>query len=174
MTNKFIQNIDNEIKPQKKEKLEEELLLNEEMEHLCEMAVHCKKEDQFGMEIVVGGTPWWEKKKSGSNHKEHNPPHAHILWENKGKMLCSRFQIIDAQPPKSLADLKTVSESDIPLDSIADTLIQWAKKKPIRYKEKTNWEAMRSSWRDIQDYVNEGLKNPIVLQTLEDFEKSDI
>ena len=173
MTNKFIQNIDNEIKPQKKEKLEEELLLND-LESLCEMAVHCDKNDQNGMHIVVGGTPWWERKKFGSNHKEHNPPHAHILWENKGKMLCSRFQIIDAQPPKSLADLKTVSESDIPLDSIADTLIQWAKRKPIRYKEKTNWEAMRSSWRDIQDYVNEGLKNPIVLQTLEDFEKSDI
>ena len=31
MTNKFIQNIDNEIKPQKREKLEEKMLLNEEL-----------------------------------------------------------------------------------------------------------------------------------------------
>ena len=38
MKNKVIQKIDNEIRPRKEAKLEEELSPNEELEHLWEMA----------------------------------------------------------------------------------------------------------------------------------------
>lgn len=140
---------------------------------LDEMAVHCDKRDNNGMEIVVGGTPWWEKSKNGSgSRKEHNPPHAHIKWETKGKVVCSRFQIVDSKIPETASDLKTVNDTDIPLDSIADTLIKWAKEKPRRYTESSNWEAMRGSWMQIQDYVNEGLKHPVILQSKDDFDKA--
>ena len=158
-----------------KNKLEEKRQLNEEM-LLVEMAVHCKSEDQLGMEIVVvGGTPWWEKNKSNSNHKEHNPPHAHILWKGKKGYLCSRFQIANPNPPQAPEELHTVNNKDIPLDSIADKLINWVNAKPKRAfseGDKTNWDAMRGSWIDIQDYVNEGLSKPFILQTREEYEKS--
>jgi hypothetical protein len=38
-------------------------------------------------------------------------------------------------------------------------IVEWAKQSAIRYKG-TNWEAMRESWRDIQDLINEGLSCP--------------
>lgn len=156
-----------------KERIEEERIISEEIDRLQEMAVHCDDTDQNGMYIVVGGTPWWERGKKGNgNQKEHNPPHAHILWKSKGKYYPSRFQIIDPNPPKDKTDLKTVKNTDIPLDKIADTLIAWANEKPSHhYSEETNWEAMRASWRLIQDDVNKGLKNPIILQTRADYEK---
>lgn len=146
--------------------------LEEKRQRLDEMAVHCDVTDHNGMYIIVGGTPFWEKRKRGSeSQKEHNPPHAHIRWKSKGKYLCSRFQIVSMDPPKTIEDLKTVNESDIPLDSISETLIKWANEEPKRYKEDTNWEAMRSSWIQIQSYVNEGQKHPVVLQTKEEYEK---
>ena len=154
-----------------KNKLEEKRLMNEEM-LLAEMAVHCDKNDHNGMEIVVGGTPWWERNKGGSGSpKEHNPPHAHILWKENGKFVCSRFQIESPNPPNTPNDLKTVNKTDIPLDSVAKKLIKWAKDKPLRFNEETNWEAMRHSWIQIQDHVNEGLQHPVILQTLEDYKK---
>ena len=154
------------------EELEEERILSEEIDRLQEMAVHCDANDQKGMYIVVGGTPWWERGKNGNgNQKEHNPPHAHILWIYKGKKISSRFQIVEPNPPEKKEDLKTVDDTDVPLNSIADTLISWAKENPRRYKEQTNWEAMRSSWIQIQDMVNLGLKNPVILTSREDYEK---
>lgn len=176
MKNRVIQNIVNEIRPRMETKLEEELSPNEELEHLCEMAVHCKSEDQLGMEIVVGGTPWWEKNKSGSNHKEHNPPHAHILWKGKKNYLYSRFQIANPNPPQTIEELQTVNDKDIPLDSIADKLLDWVNQKPKRAfseGDKTNWDAMRGTWMDIQDYVNEGLSKPVILQTREEYEREE-
>lgn len=112
------------------------VMLNEELEHLQEMAVHCDRNEQNGMEIIVAETIPWEKNKSGSNHKEHNPPHAHIRWKENNKYLYSRFQIVNPNPPETIDDLKTVNNKDAPLDSIADILIEWAKNEPVRYKEK--------------------------------------
>lgn len=155
------------------EKLDEKRQLSREIDRLQEMAVHCDDTDHNSMYIVVGGTPWWERGKKGKgNQKEHNPPHAHILWKYKGKNYPSRFQIEAPNPPKAKDDLKVVNDKDIPLDTIADKLIKWANEKPSHhYSEKTNWEAMRVSWIQIQDDANKGLKNPIILQTLEDYEK---
>ena len=44
-----------------------------------------------------------------------------------------------------------------------DKIVEWANKKSVRSaseNDKTNWDAMRTTWRDIQDVVNEGLKEP--------------
>ena len=57
MKNKVIQKIDNEIKPRKREKLEEEMSLNEELEHLLEMAVIGKSCGAFRM-VVRANSPY--------------------------------------------------------------------------------------------------------------------
>ena len=63
-------------------------------------------------------------------------------------------------------DLKTVDESDASLLKIGDKLIEWINAEPIRSfskGNKTNWDAMRSAWIDIQDIVNQGQTNKITL-----------
>lgn len=95
------------------EQLENERKVNEEIDNLPGMSVHCDSTDKNGMYIVVGGAPWRER-----NEKE---------TENK--------------------------------------------KPSHHYSENTNWEAMRASWKQIQNMENMKLKNHIVLQTREDYEK---
>ena len=56
MKNKVIQNIVNEIRPRKREKLEEELPLNEELEHLQEMANYSKRDTSLPMNIWIERT----------------------------------------------------------------------------------------------------------------------
>ena len=56
MKNKVIQNIVNEIRPRKREKLEEELPTNEELEHLCEMANYNKRDTGLPMNIWIDRT----------------------------------------------------------------------------------------------------------------------
>ncbi len=118
-----------------------------------EVAVHCSKKDGYGIEIVVGG---YIRKELLENIQ--NPPYAHIRWEESGKLVCSRFLIGNEKLPETELDIKTLDETDIPLTSIAEKIIQWAKEKPKRFaseKDKTNWEAMLSSWNDIVDYCRE-------------------
>lgn len=134
----------------------------ETLNHLTEMAVHCKKEDNFGVIITVGSSI--ERNNSKGSKKEHNPPHAHI-WSVDMKFK-SRFQIVSENPPKSPAELKKVDEGDMDFGKYGDIIVEWANLKPKRAaseNDKTNWEAMRSSWKDIQDIVNIGLKNPQLL-----------
>ncbi len=56
MKNKFIQNIVNEIRPRKEAKLEEELPLNEEFEHLQEMANYSKRDTGLPMNTWIERT----------------------------------------------------------------------------------------------------------------------
>lgn len=58
--------------------------------------------------------------------------------------------------------MKTVDESDGSLSKIGDKLIEWINAEPIRSfskGNKTNWDALRSAWMDIQDIVNQGQTN---------------
>lgn len=132
---------------------------NSQTEHLQEMAVHCKPQDGYKFVITVGSSIFTNN--STGSKKEHNPPHAHI-WSIDRKFY-SRFQIVNPDPPKTIEDLKTVDKNDMPLNKYADSLIEWCNKAPKRSANEgddTNWAAMRSSWKDIQDIVNEGLSNP--------------
>lgn len=116
-------------------------------EVLQEVSVHCKKEDGYGIIIIVEG--------SITGNGEYNPSHAHI-WTSD-KKFSSRFLISSEIPPQNVSDLKTVSKDDPSLSSIADSIIRWANAKPIRaynINAKTNWDAMRESWTNIQDTVN--------------------
>ena len=91
------------------------------------------------------------------------PPHAHIFI---GHDFSSRFIITDENPPQKKEDLKTVDESDASLLKIGDKLIEWINAEPIRSFSKcnkTNWDAMRSAWIDIQDIVNQGQANKSTL-----------
>lgn len=128
--------------------------MNTDMD-FSEVAVHCSKNDNYGMEIVVGG---YIRKELLENI--HNPPYAHVRWEESGKLVCSRFLIENEKLPETESDIKTVDETDIPLSSIAAKIVQWAKEKPKRFageNDRTNWEAMRNSWNDIVDYCRECL-----------------
>ncbi|MGN0729477.1 hypothetical protein [Treponema sp.] len=119
--------------------------------HFTEMAVHCLPSDQYGIIVTVGST---------IDKNNSNPPHAHV-W-SADKKIHSRFQIVDEKCPETPEDLKVVDSSDEPLTKIASNIIEWAKETPTRsytQGDKTNWDAMRSSWRDIQELVNEGLAN---------------
>ncbi len=52
------------------------------------------------------------------------------------------------------------------LESSVKKIIEWVNSEPIRAMKKgdtTNWEAMRNSWRDIQEVVNDGLKNKLYI-----------
>lgn len=132
------------------------------LSHLEEMSVHCKPSDMgFNFTITVGSSPF--KNTSNGSRIEHNPPHAHIFIENN---FSSRFIITDENPPQKKEDLKTVDESDASLSQIGDKLIEWINAEPIRSfskGNKTNWDALRSAWMDIQDIVNQGQTNKIIL-----------
>ena len=135
--------------------------ISEAIECLQEMgAVHCRKEDGYGLVITVGSTIKKEKKGGGSRI-EHNPPHAHV-WTPDMKFE-SRFLITSENPPQTVDELQKVEDSDMDFGKYGEKIIEWINKKPVRafsIDDKTNWEAMRTSWRDIQDVVNMGLKNP--------------
>ena len=147
-----------------KTKLEEKKIktkITEAIQCLQEMGtVHCKKEDGYKIIVTVGSTIGNDKKSKGSK-KEHNPSHAHV-WSIDHKFY-SRFQIVSETPPKTAEDLKKVEEDDMDFGKYSDKIVEWANKKPVRSaseNDKTNWDAMRTTWRDIQDVVNEGLKEP--------------
>jgi len=134
--------------------------ITETIQSLQEMAVHCKEMDGYGIIVTVGSSIEKDKKSKGSK-KEHNPPHAHV-WSIDRKFK-SRFQIVSEKPPKTAEDLKKVDDEDSDFGKYAEVIVEWANKKPIRSfseNDKTNWDAMRTTWRDIQDIVNMGLKNP--------------
>lgn len=134
-----------------------------DLSHLEEMSVHCKPGDMgYNFTITVGSSP--NNNKSSGSKIEHNPPHAHIYIMSTG--FSSRFIITDNNPPQKKEDLKTVDENDAPLSQIGDKLIKWINAEPIRSfskGDKTNWDAMRSAWMDIQDIVNEGQINKVIL-----------
>lgn len=126
------------------------------MQNFTEISVHCKPQDGFPFYIIVGNTI--ERNTCTGSRKEPNPPHAHIL--SIDKKFYSRFQIANLTPPQYSEDLITVDESDPSLKNLADALIEWCNQPPKRCANEgdtTNWEAMRSSWKDIQDIINEGL-----------------
>ena len=126
------------------------------------MAVHCKKEDNFGIIITVGSSI--ENNNSKGSKKEHNPPYAHV-WSVDMKFK-SRFQIVSENPPKEVSDLKKVDDDDMDFGKYGEIIVKWANLKPKRAAaedDKTNWDAMKGTWRDIQDIVNIGLKNPQVI-----------
>lgn len=118
-------------------------LLDEPQSH--EISVHCKPGDLgYNFTIFVGSCSLDETCKTSI-------PHAHI---SIGSNYSSRFLITDKKPPQKKAKLKTVSEKDSSLSEIADELINWINAEPIRAfskGNKTNWDAMRSTWKDIQD-----------------------
>lgn len=141
--------------------------LTEKLQEEClqEMSVHCKPGDMdFNFTITVGSSPVKNKKKGKGSKKEHNPPHANIYIGDNFK---SRFIITDENPPQKPEDLKVVDpKKDDSLKDIADDLIAWINSEPIRAASKgnkTNWDTMRSAWIDIQDFVNQRLKNKIIL-----------
>jgi hypothetical protein len=135
------------IKGNKLEKIFEEILTKTRFQ---EMSMHCGRSDGYGMIIAVGSG--FQRK--GGQKKEHNPPHAHI-W-SIDKTYESRFRIDSEKLPENLEELLTVDESDPSLKKFAEKLIEWVGKPSKRYKG-NNWEAMRQSWRDIQEMINEGL-----------------
>lgn len=135
------------------EKLFEDILKSSPSTRLQEMAMHCGRKDGYGMIIAVGSG---FKGKSGQK-KEHNPPHAHI-W-SLDKTYESRFRIDNEKIPENTNELIPVDETDDPLGKYASKILNWIKKPSQRYKG-NNWEAMRQSWRDIQEMINEGLAQP--------------
>ena len=145
-----------------REQLTTKLKIQETLQRLTEMAVHCKKEDGFGIIVVVGSSI--DRNQSNGSRKEHNPPHAHVY--SVDKTFNSRFQILEKDPPKTASELKKVDESDSDFGKFGKKIIEWVNSEPIRAMKKgdtTNWEAMRNSWRDIQDVVNDSLKNKLYI-----------
>ena len=119
------------------------------------MAVHCKTGD-FGFQFVitVGRSPYMNQ--SGGSKNELNLPHAFVFI--KDEHFISRFLLTNETIPRKPEDLKIVDETDMPLTKIAKDLIKWINLEPIRSFSKgnrTNWDAMISSWIDIQDVLNE-------------------
>ena len=109
MTNQFIQNIVNEIKPQKREKLEEEMPPNEGLEHLQEMAIPCNP-------IRDGGKyPMWIQ--IPYSRTEHPPAHAHLYGSGRKPTkanFITKF-IISDNPPKEKSDIKVMKgEKEVP------------------------------------------------------------
>ena len=96
MKNKFIQKIDNEIRPRKKEKLEEELLLNEELEHLCEMANYSKRDTGLPMNI-------WIERTEMKNRGGHN---IRLKFQLNTDLHCQKNKTASV----SLADNKVVNK----------------------------------------------------------------
>ena len=120
------------------------------------IAVHCKTGDLgFSFIITVGSLPSKNNTKTSSTL-----PHAHVYIKDKNYE--SRFLLTNETIPKNLDELKTVDESDMPLSLIASDLIKWINSKPLRSyskENKTNWDAMKSSWADIQAVSKELLKD---------------
>jgi hypothetical protein len=132
---------------------EEILEENTQNRHFQEMSMHCGRKDGFSMIIAVGSG---FKGKNGQK-KEHNPPHAHI-W-SLDKTFESRFRIDNERLPEIREDLLLVDETDALLGKYAEKIIKWARLPSKRYIG-NNWEAMRQSWWDIQEMINEGLAQP--------------
>jgi hypothetical protein len=117
------------------------------------MAMRCGRTDGYGMIIAVGSA---FKGKSGQK-KEYNPPYAHI-W-SLDKTYENGFRIDSSKVPQKANELTPVDEKDAPLGKYADKVLEWAKQPSIRYKG-SNCEAMRQSWRDIQEVMHKGLAKP--------------
>lgn len=142
------------------EKLELKKKAKAQKQRFVEMSMHCKQEDGYGIIVAVASSI--ESNKSKGSKKEHNPPHAHF-WVAKNRNLYGRFQIVDKNPPQSVLDLKKVDDSDMDFGKYGKTIVEWVNQEPVRAMHKgnkTNWDAMRDAWRDIQDEINLGLKYP--------------
>ncbi len=147
MKNKFIQKIDNEIRPRKEAKLEKELSPNEELEHLQEMAIPCNP-------IRDGGKyPMWIK--IPYSQTEHPPAHAHLYGPGKKptpQNFITRFVITD-NPPKNKSDIKVMKgEKEMPSE-YAKLIIEWAADSEGGIN---NWEGLKNDWDDFESAVEAG------------------
>ena len=78
-------------------------------------------------------------------------PHAYVL--SADGCFRSRFCIDNAEIPEHLSPL---TDEDSSLELYDEQILDWAKKSPIRMKGeniRTNWDAMRSAWKDYADLV---------------------
>ena len=149
MTNKFIQNIVNEIKPQKREKLEEELSPNEELEHLWEMATVGRQDACKGLkngmrlEIITS-----EYKNTGEEKHLHLFPASHRDRTGKANNydLITRVKITD-EPPQSPSDIVAIKDNpDVP-EEYQIAIFEWSKGKT---KHGTNnWRHILDVWDDM-------------------------
>ena len=96
MKNKVIQNIVNEIRPRKREKLEEEMPPNEELEHLQEMANYSKRDTGLPMNTWIERT---EIKNRGGHY-------IRLKFQLNTDLHCQKYKTASV----SLADNKVVNK----------------------------------------------------------------
>ena len=149
MTNKFIQNIVNEIKPQKREKLEEEMPLNEELEHLWEMATVGRQDACKGLkngmrlEIITS-----EYKNTGEEKHLHLFPASHRDRTDKANNydLITRVKITD-EPPQTPSDIVAIKDNpDVP-EEYQIAIFNWSKGN--NKQGVNNWVAVQIVWDSL-------------------------
>ncbi len=142
MTNKKIQDFVKEFALRKKEKLEEEMPLNEELEHLWEMAVIGKSCGAFRMVV-----------RSNESVTKTEPAHVSVQetnsWQFIGKVLLNT-----AKPP--------INEDEIITDPIdlgepfdRKKCLKWANS-PYRNTNITNWEQAINAYEDQRETFHPG------------------
>ena len=149
MANKFIQNIDSEIRPQKREKLEEEMPLNEELEHLWEMATVGRQDACKGLkngmrlEIITS-----EYKNTGEEKHLHLFPASHIdrIGKANNYDLITRVKVTD-EPPQTPSDIVAIKDNpDVP-EEYQIAIFEWSKGET---KHGTNnWRHILDVWDDM-------------------------
>ena len=147
MSNKKIQDFVKEFAPRKKEKLEEELPMNEEMKHLQEMAISC---DPY---VKGGKYPMWIQ--IPYSRTEHPPAHAHLYGSGRKPTkanFITRF-IISDDPPKEKSDIKVMKgEKEMPSE-YAELIIEWAADSE---RGENNWDRLKNDWDDFESTIEAG------------------
>ena len=147
MSNKRIQEFIKEFAPRRK-KMEEETILNEELDHLQEMAIPC---DPY---VKGGKYPMWIQ--IPYNKTEHPPAHAHLYGSGKKPTkdnFITRFIITD-NPPKKKSDLKVMKgENEVPND-YAKLIIEWAADSE---EGVNNWVGLKRDWKRFENALKAGL-----------------
>ena len=110
------------------------------------ISAHCTSEDGTGFLASVGIHDFG--KSLGEWHTaDFAIPHAYI-WTKDGN-LATRIRLDREEPPESASDLCGLFATDVPLAGYAEKVLAWCKEPPrSHYGERTNWEAMRASFRD--------------------------
>ena len=126
-----------------------------------ELSVFAKPED-FQSESALSFSIFEGIKYISGNLREFNLgnfeiPHAYIYSADGS--LASRFRIDTTEPPEHLM---TLYETDMPFGKYESQILEWAKKPPLRMIGpdcRTNWDAMRTAWKDSFEVIRAASRN---------------
>ena len=142
MSNKKIQDFVKEFAPRKKEKLKEELPLNEEMEHLWEMATIGKSCGAFRMVV-----------RSNESVTKTEPAHVSIQETNSWQFIGKVF-LNTPKPPKNEDEIVT-DPIDLGKPFDRRECLKWANSQ-YRNTNITNWEQAINAYNDQRETFHPG------------------